>query len=158
MRGRKPKPTAKKRLAGNPGKRALNDREPHPRVSPDAQPAQIIEGCQAFTARYLPLLKEMKVFTDVDLAAFELMSVHYVVAIRAAAIVENSGLVQYDEIKQAHKNPILQVLRDSSRAFREYAAEFGMTPSARVRIEVGDGEEIDELELELFGAGAEVRE
>ena len=32
MRGRKPKPTALKLIAGNPGKRALNAHEPQPRT------------------------------------------------------------------------------------------------------------------------------
>ena len=37
-RGRKPTPTAIKELEGNPGKRALNDREPKPQKKAPACP------------------------------------------------------------------------------------------------------------------------
>ena len=36
MAGRKPKPTAVKKLEGNPGKRKLNTKEPNPWVQPNA--------------------------------------------------------------------------------------------------------------------------
>lgn len=42
------------------------------------------------------------------------------------------------------KNPALQILRDNSAAFNRYAAEFGMDPQNRSRIDLpGDSEEKD---------------
>jgi P27 family predicted phage terminase small subunit len=156
MRGRKPKPTAKKKLEGNPGKRKLNKREPKPRISAKITPAQIDAGMYAFVDQYLPLLQEMRIFTDVDQAAFELMSVHYAMAWRAAEIVQAQGLVIKDKFDQMHKHPALQILRDNSALFKSYAAEFGMTPSARSRIQVPLPEQPDQLEMELFGPAAQV--
>lgn len=165
MRGRKPKPTAKKKLEGNPGKRTLNKREPKPKVSPAsteprtkkraatdaADLAAIAALYQAFCARYEPLLVELKVLTDADHAAFDLMAQHYAIACQAAAIAQREGLVSIDKFMQAHKHPALQILRDNSAMFRTYAIEFGLTPSARSRIEVPDSDDLDPLERELFG-------
>lgn len=170
MRGRKPKPTAKKKLEGNPGKRKINKREPQPPLSADLKPdaplargvtiakAHIESGCKVFGERYLPVLQAMQVLTDADYAAFELMSVHHVIAWAAASIVEKDGLILMDKFGQAHKHPALQVLRDNSALFKAYAAEFGMTPSARSRIQMEMPEEPDQLELELFGEEAVVAE
>lgn len=165
-RGRKPEPTAKKQLKGNPGKRALNKREPKPTTSPDAKLKRLLAAAAgadsqtmemaftSFSERYLPLLKNMRVLTDVDMAAFELMAVHYAIAWRAAEIAQRDGLLQTDKFMQVHKHPILQVLRDNSSVFRAFAGEFGMTPSARSRIEVRNPDEDDELERYLFGSVA----
>ncbi len=156
MRGRKPKPIAKKKLEGNPGKRKLNKREPKPHISANITPAQIDAGMRAFTDLYLPQLREMLIFTDADLAAFELMSVHYAMAWRAAEIVQTQGIVLKDKFGQLHKHPALQILRDNSAMFKAYAVEFGLTPSARSRIQVPLPSEPEQLELELFGAAAKI--
>lgn len=156
MRGRKPKPTAKKKLEGNPGKRKLNKREPKPRISANITPAQIDAGMKNFTTLYLPLLREMQVFTDADMAAFELMSVHYATAWRAAEVVQIEGLILKDKFGQLHKHPALQILRDNSALFKAYAAEFGLTPSSRSRLQMPLPEESTQLEMELFGESAQV--
>src|SRR5512138_472531 len=136
IRGRKPKPTAKKKLEGNPGKRKLNRREPKPRMSADIAPAQIDQHAAAFLKTYLPQLQAMGIFTDADQAALEMMSVHYALAWRAAEVVEQQGLLRIDAWGQAHKHPLLQVVRENSTAFRLYAAEFGLTPSSRSRLQM----------------------
>lgn len=167
MRGRKPKPTAKKIVEGNPGKRKLNKREPKPKISTNMRPAtppvagalyraEIEAACKAFADKYLPQLQALSIITDLDLAAFELMSVHYAAAWEAAGIIERDGLLVVDKFGQAHKHPALQVLRDNSAAFRAYAAEFGMSPSARVRIQTPLPDDLSDLEMELFGPTAKV--
>ncbi len=150
MRGRKPKPSAKKKLEGNPGKRRLNKREPKPQAAGKIPPAEIDELAQRFIAEYLPLIQAMQIFTDADRAALELMSVHYSIAWRAAEVVQREGLMLKNAFGWA-KHPLLQVLRDNSTAFLRYAAEFGLTPSARSRISVPDAHDYDQLEMELFG-------
>jgi P27 family predicted phage terminase small subunit len=160
-RGRKPQPTAKKQLKGNPGKRALNKREPKPKMSADIKPdrpmvivagldgAAIEAHIKRFGDRYVPLLREMQVFTDADAAAFELMSIHYAIAWQAMAIVEREGLTRTDKFGQIHKHPVLQVVRENSTAFRLYAAEFGMTPSSRTRLQTPTPDDPDDVERKL---------
>jgi phage terminase small subunit len=45
----------------------------------------------------------------------------------------------------------VRILRDASAAFRLYAEQFGLTPSARSRVQAVTPEEPDELEQLLFG-------
>ncbi len=168
-RGRKPKPSAKKRLEGNPGKRKLNKREPKPKISTDMKPSQphapkdALDGqaieatAKIFAERYLPELQKTGVYTDADQSAFELMTLHYALAWVAAERVQRDGLTVAGTKVDAKKHPLLQVVRENSNLFRAYAAEFGMTPSARSRIELPDpADHNKQLELELFGPTAEV--
>ena len=154
MRGRKPKPTEMKRRAGNPGKRKLPQAEPKPRVSPDMKVGAIGRLATQFRERYLPELRRLKVLTDVDVAAFELMGAHYATAWNAARRIQREGLTRVSD-GFMHKHPLLQVFRDNSNAFRTYAAEFGMTPSARSRIHVEEAEQLSLAEV-LFGEATQV--
>ena len=169
MRGRKPKPTARKKLEGNPGKRAINKREPKPKTSEHAKPrlvhtlqaaldGQAIEAtAKIFTERYLPQMQAIGVYTDADQAAFELMTLHYALAWTAAEVVQHDGLTVTSVKSGEKKHPLLQVVRENSNLFRAYAAEFGMTPSARARIELPDPADRNrQLELELFGPETQV--
>jgi P27 family predicted phage terminase small subunit len=159
LRGRKAKPTARKKLEGNPGKRKLNKREPRPKASERIAAAEIDRRAHEFIAAYAPQLQAMGLLTDADQAALELMSVHYSIAWRAAEIVTREGLMLKNAFGWA-KHPLLQVLRDNSTAFKSYAAEFGLTPSSRSRISVpeplDDDRERRQLEMELFGPAAKV--
>jgi len=154
MRGRKPKPTEIKKRAGNPGKRRLPRAEPKPRMSADVKADAIGKLAVRFRERYLPELRRLKVLTDVDVAAFELMSAHYATAWNAARRIEREGLTLVVD-GATHKHPLLQVFRDNSNAFRAYAAEFGMTPSARTRLHVEEAEQLSLAEM-LFGEAARV--
>jgi P27 family predicted phage terminase small subunit len=148
MRGRKPKPTETKKRAGNPGRRKLAGDEPKPKTTKIA-PTLIDKRAREFAASVLPELRTTKVFTDVDMGAFEMMCTHYAIARLAAERVTKEGLMQHNAFGWA-KHPLLQVWRDNSKAFQSYAAEFGMTPSARTRIHIEEGEQLSLADM-LFG-------
>jgi P27 family predicted phage terminase small subunit len=162
-RGRKPKPTRVKELQGNPGKRKIKKAgEPKPR-SNNVDVAKLIgigDLSRAFLDKYAPLLKVEGLLTDIDQPALELMGEHYAIAVKAADIVEHEGLKTKDDHGLMRKHPLLSVFRDNAIAFRNYAAEFGMTPSARSRFatetdQLSFAEKL--LEQEFFGDGARVR-
>ena len=72
-RGPPPKPTKLKLLAGNPGKRPLNRREPQPRKTTPRCPAWLGKEARAVWKRMVPELRRMGVLTVIDgeaLAAF----------------------------------------------------------------------------------------
>lgn len=173
MRGRKPKPTAQKKRQGNPGKRKLNTREPKPAMSTDMKPqkkpapqqiAANLDGLAiealvtAFAERYAPQLQALQLLTDVDHPAFEMMSLHYALAWAANDVVQRDGLKVKGVMGGDKKHPLLQVVRENSMALRAYLAEFGMTPSARSRVQAPDPDDDKERELEerFFGAGVRV--
>lgn len=149
--GTKPKPTRVKELEGNPGHRAINRAEPKPDVAePRALPYGVTKTARGFHKRYAPLLVRLGILTEADEAAFNLMSLHYGLAIDAARELREAGLT-VDGRDGPKKHPLAQVFRDNSSSFRQYAGEFGMTPSARSRLSVEDAEQMSLADI-LFAS------
>jgi len=139
--GNPPKPTALKKLQGNPGKRPLNEDEPQPDRLAPAIPRGIAPLARKFWKAHGPKLEAMGLLTEVDGAAFTMLTIHYQIAWEAAQIINKEGLVAKDENGVDRKHPMLQVLRDNSAMLLRYSREFGLTPSARSRISVPDPDE-----------------
>jgi len=108
------------------------------------------EAAKTFWRRVAPEMIELGLLTAVDVPAFLLMCEHFAVAREAAKTVARAGLTRKDEAGVERKHPLLQIMRDNSKAFRMYAAEFGMTPSSRQRLAFEAPEEGDELVQLLF--------
>ncbi len=70
MAGRKPKPTAVKKLEGNPGKRKLNTKELVPAKGMPACPDWLMPEAKKKWERLAKLMNQMGVLTEVDMAAF----------------------------------------------------------------------------------------
>ena len=69
-RGRKPTPTAIKELEGNPGKRALNDKEPKPQKKAPACPKWLEDEAKKEWRRLAKQMEQLGILTQVDMAAF----------------------------------------------------------------------------------------
>lgn len=152
MKGRKPTPTAVKQLHGNPGKRAINKREPKPKTAVK-RPWGLGQGEQRkFWDEHAPELERMQVLTGIDGAAFRLMAEHYAFAVQAAKELREGGELTVEGREGPKKHPLMQVLRDNSQMFKSYAVEFGMTPSARARLTLpADAEQLSLADM-LFDA------
>lgn len=150
MPGPPPKPTALKKLAGNPGKRALNKAEPQPdRVIP-AMPRGLPARARRFWKDHADKLDRLGLLTEVDGPAFTLMAIHYATAWEAMrAIQDSGGLADVDENGVVRKHPLLQVWRENSAAFLRYANHFGLTPSARAKLEISEPPDADDYEAFL---------
>lgn len=154
--GRKPKPSAIKQLEGNPGKRAISKGEPKPKT-PVKRPRDLGQGLQRkFWDEHANELERLGVLTGVDGAAFRLMAEHYAIAVQAVQGLRNDaeegGGLTIDGRDGKKKNPLAQVFKDNSMAFKSFAAEFGMTPSARARLQLPDDAEQLSLADLLFQA------
>lgn len=144
-RGRKPKPTAVKKLQGNPGKRPINKREPKPKTAVK-RPWGLGKGEQRkFWDQHADELERLQILTGIDTAAFRLMAEHYALAVQAAKELRAEGTLTVEGRDGPKKHPLLQALRDNSLAFKTYATEFGMTPSSRARLQLP--EEAEQLSL-----------
>ena len=73
MAGRKPKPTAVKKLEGNPGKRKLNTKEPNPGKGMPDCPAWLLPEAKTEWIRLSEKLNQMGVLTEIDRSAFAAM-------------------------------------------------------------------------------------
>lgn len=152
--GRRPKPTRVKELAGNPGRRPLNEREPQPPSSSGRAPRGLgLEGSR-FWRRYGPVLAELGVLTQVDEPALRMAAEHWEVAVRAATELRDEGLT-IEGRDGPKKNPLTQVLRDNSQALRGYLVEFGMTPASRAKVRLPEAEQPSLAEILFAGVAAE---
>jgi P27 family predicted phage terminase small subunit len=135
--GRKPKPTVDKKLAGNPGNRPINENEPQfKKPKTTRAPVGLPKEVNAFWRKYAVELIERGVMTGQDIPAFLMMANHYTTAQKCFDLIQKLGLAVEDKNGSLRKNPLLQVARDNSTSFRLYANEFGLTPSARTRLEI----------------------
>ncbi|RMG98276.1 MAG: phage terminase small subunit P27 family [Chloroflexi bacterium] len=151
-RGRKPKPSQLKRVQGNPGKRPLNRREPKPQ-SAVKRPRGMRGLPRKFWDEYADELERIGVLTGVDTAVFRLAAEAFGFAIEAAEQLKQTGFT-VDGRDGPKKHPLAQVWRDNAQLFRQFATEFGMTPSSRARLQLPAEAEQLSIADELMRAAA----
>lgn len=137
MPGPPKKPTALKLVAGNPGKRALNKREPKPRGNLYDAPEWLTDSQRAGWAYAIEcapfgLLKRLDRSTLVAWVVAE--DLH-----RQAAEKLNGGAML---IKTPNgmpvQSPYLSILNKQAMIMLKAASEMGFTPASRSRVEVSD--------------------
>mgnify|MGYP003652841120 CR=1 FL=1 len=141
MRGRKPKPTAVKRLAGNPGKRKLNKREPITKVSPDAfdlPPSELAHDPTALKewSRLAPMLKQARQITDSDRSALIAVCLEWSTYLQAIDEVRKSTMLILTQNGYPIMNPYLTIASKALAGCYKLWPELGLTPSSRSRIQV----------------------
>lgn len=142
-RGRKPKPTHLKLVTGNPGKRALNKGEPTPRLDLPMPPPHLSDEAKVEWGRVSQELYDCGLLSTVDraaLAAYCQAYARWVTAEKAITKMAESdaltsGLLIRTSNGNAIQNPLVGTANKAMKDMVYYAAEFGMTPSARSRIE-----------------------
>jgi P27 family predicted phage terminase small subunit len=156
MRGRKPKPTAAKELAGNPGKRALNRHEPAFGGIPTC-PRHLQGEARKEWRRMARLLlhTSRKLLTAADRAALALYCEHWQTWKRATELIPKfdkvltlpggekiqlSGDVIVTKHGNVIQNPYRSIANRSSELLLKFMVEFGLTPSSRARLDLGEGE------------------
>lgn len=143
MRGRKPKPTHLKLVTGNPGKRRLNPAEPRPAsAAAPMPPAELSEEARTEWRRVARLLHRLGLLTGADRAALAAYCQAYgrwrqaerALAEMARRDPLTGALMIKTAAGNAIQNPLVGIANKAMSDMVRYAAEFGMTPSARSRI------------------------
>lgn len=132
-RGRKPKPTALKRLEGNPGKRPLNDLEPMPQVTMLRCPSWLEAEARKEWRRLAPVLIGAGILTSADAVAFAGYCQAYARWRAAEEEVSKLGMV-YRDGDRIRPNPYIAIARAAFAEVKSLAAEFGLTPANRTAI------------------------
>lgn len=134
MRGRKPKPTALKKLAGNPGKRKLNDAEPDFTEITDVEPPEWLPDLAVeMWQTVMPELLAAKVLTVPDLHNVEAFCAAYAMWRDAEEHLKKYGIVIETE-KSTIKNPAVTVINEAKKQMREFGSLLGLDPSSRQRL------------------------
>lgn len=133
--GRRPSPTALKQLRGNPGRRALNDREPTPTplATEVRPPAHLSKEARSLWRSLTKQLADLRVLTGLDLPLLEVLVIHLgrhrSLAVQLRAL-EDAG--QIDPSIASYQ----RALRREAEIVKSLAASFGLTPSDRTRLHV----------------------
>ena len=151
MKGRKPKPTALKVLAGNPGKRPLNDAEPNfmgERIG--NAPKHLSAEAKAEWKRVAPVLKAAGVLTPADRGALAAYCQAWARWVEAERKIETEGMVTTTPSGYEMQSPWVGIANKALELMRAFAAEFGMTPSSRTRVRAEKPEHERSLAEALF--------
>lgn len=140
-RGPKPLPTKIKVLQGTVRPEDLKRSQPKPTPIAPKCPSWLPKETRRLWKELAPQLEELRLLTVLDGHTFAIMLMHLSFAIEAAKRIKAEGIVAEDERGLPRKHPLVQVLRDNSQAFKQYAAEFGLTPSARSRLDLADAKD-----------------
>lgn len=151
MKGRKAKPTALKELEGNPGKRALNKKEPKPEVIIPSCPNHLTGVAKQEWNRVTKELAKLGLITNIDRAALAAYCTAYQDYVRAENELKKGGQVIFTEKGGAYQNPWVGIKNSAIEKMIKIGVEFGLTPSSRVRLQVEKPNEEDEMAGFLFG-------
>lgn len=154
MRGRKPKPTALKVLAGNPGKRRLPTEPELSRAIPRC-PKHLCGEARREWRRVAGELYEAGLLTRVDRAALAAYCQAWAHWVEAEAKVRELGAVVKTQSGGLAQNPWLGVANRAMDEMRRFLVEFGMTPSSRARVKVEAQPAPDLAEVLFSGVVAE---
>ena len=144
MAGRKPKPTHLKLITGNPGRRPLNKREIRSASGLPQAPKHLCDEAKVEWKRVAKKLHVLGILTTLDRAAFAVYCQAYGRWVRAERALEKmalkepatQALLMKTKSGNLIQNPLVGTANKAMDALLKAAAELGMTPSVRSRLEV----------------------
>jgi P27 family predicted phage terminase small subunit len=119
-------------------------------------PAHLSEKARETWGYVSGLLDRMGVLTEADGIALEMLCEAYADYLRARADLAAHGSNYYETINAQggvmHRPyPAVAVMQDADRRIKTWVADFGLSPSARTRIQTGNGAEKDDPAESYFG-------
>ena len=157
VKGRKPKPLALKLLDGNPGKKPLNLDIPSPDPGIPSCPSFLSGEAKREWRRISKELEIVGLLTLVDRAALAGYCQTYARWRAAEEIIAQEGLVYEYTNKNGSTNivehPAVKIARESMMLLKAFCAEFGLTPSARSRINLPKAPEKDPFDEFVSSGG-----
>lgn len=127
MAGRKPKPTAVKKLEGNPGKRKLNTKEPVPAKGMPDCPEWLLPEAKKEWERLADLMNQMGILTEVDMAAFAAYCQSYARWKEAQEHIDSEGSTFETDKGYQQQTPWVGIANTNQKLMLQAASEFGLT-------------------------------
>lgn len=149
--GRKPKPASLRQLEGNPGKREIKEPIASSNKFPSC-PSWVCEHGKREWNRMAKILDPLKLVDDIHRATFAVYCHNYGLMVEYAKKIEQYGDTVENNYGYIKKSPYVEMFNQAEASMQKAAVEFGLTPSAQVRIDAlnKNGEELDDME-ELLG-------
>jgi P27 family predicted phage terminase small subunit len=147
MAGRPPKPTALKKLQGNPGKRRLNTAEPKLAPAIPSCPRHLSKEARREWHRVSRELFEAGLLARVDRAALAAYCQAWARWVEAEKkLADDEELVLTTDKGYAYANPLLGISKAALADMHKFMAAFGMTPSSRSKVTASKEAEEDPFE------------
>lgn len=135
MKGRKPTPPNLKLLAGNPGRRPLQDVPESPALQAnDAPPEWLHPDAQDFYREIVNITTGMKVATAADRFGMIALAQALAEVKIAHENMNRFGRVIKDKSGGAQRNPYSVHAAQFIAFVRQFITEYGMTPCSRARL------------------------
>jgi len=153
--GRKPLPAETKRLLGNPGKRRIKPDLPAPPGAPPMPKRLMVDPLAVDKWRELvPILLELRTLTTADGEALATLCEVYSAAQACLMELRATGPVMHTDLGGVKPNPAGPLYRSLVALQASLMAEFGLTPSSRVRLGGKEEKPSDDVEefFKLHGA------
>ncbi len=141
MRGRRPKPTRMKILAGNPGKRPLNANEPRPEVATPDCPVELGPVARREWDRMVAELARLRILTHLDRAALAAYCGAYAMWAEATEAIQKYGSMVKSPSGYPVQSPYVSIANRQTEIMMRIASEFGFTPASRSRISTPSADE-----------------
>ena len=146
-RGPAPKPTALKVLEGNPGHRPINRSEPRPRPVAPKCPTWLAAEAKREWKRIAPALERLGLLTEIDGVALAGYCQSYARWRQCQEVLAKDGLTFKTESGYTAARPEVAIGNRALIEVRAFCVQFGLTPSARARMQLyeagGDYDEED---------------
>lgn len=133
--GRKPKPTARKVAAGNPGKRAINKDEPDFGVVTNIYAPEWLQGHGRDLWEHLaPMLCKQQVLQATDIQNLEAYCAAYGRFRAGEEDIQKEGITVVGAQGGVVKNPAATIINEALRQMSSYGSLLGLDPTSRQRL------------------------
>jgi P27 family predicted phage terminase small subunit len=146
LRGPAPKPTALKLLEGRPVSKKKKRQEK--RISSKAPdcPEWLNDYAKAEWARLAPELERLGLLTEADMAAFACYCQACADLRTASEVLKKEGRIITTPKGYKMPRPEVAMANRAMKVIREFSVQFGLTPSARSRVDILPGKGSEDLD------------
>jgi P27 family predicted phage terminase small subunit len=162
--GRRPLPTAIKKLRGNPGKRALPENEPKLPVKEPEMPPDLPELAQQEWNSIVPMLLRLGCLNELHGKALGAYCFCYARWCQAEEEVRKRGIMIEETLfdkdgnevsSKLKRNPAISISNEALKLMKSFLVEFGLTPSSASRLRIEPPKEDDPFEVYMRRKGAD---
>lgn len=145
------KPTALKKLQGNPGHRPLNNKEPQPDNTRPRPPRHLTKEARKCWDALSRRLHECGLLTSIDGMGLELLCENYATWRDAKDLVDVEGYFCRSDAGNLYQHPAVGAMNTAQKNLVALMKEFGLTPSSRGTIKLAvDSDDEPSLIDQLF--------
>lgn len=152
-RGPRPTPTAQLKLRGS-WRGGINKNEPEPERGTPEMPNGMKGVSKECWLQLSPILDDMGVLTIADSLALQLLCETFAHWKRAQDMLSKHGDVypikdDNGKVKYLQQSPYVAISRNFGKALKDLLCEFGLTPSARSRVETSGDRQTNKADARM---------